>query len=60
MARPVSIQDGKRRNMYVSDADYKALQALGGSNASLGIRKLIEEQAKWKTTQHCTPLLPSE
>lgn len=60
MARPVSILDGKRRNIYISEADYKAMLAAGNGNASAGLRTIIQEQAKWKNTQHCTPSLPSE
>lgn len=50
MARPKTLKDGKRRNIYISDADYKRLQALGNANASAGIRELL----KCKTTKQST------
>ncbi len=50
MARPKTLKEGKRRNIYVADADYKALQLAGGGNASEGIRELL----KCKNSKRCT------
>ncbi|NMG56516.1 hypothetical protein [Aromatoleum aromaticum] len=36
--RPAEMQGGKRRNVYLDDESWRKAQALGGGNASDGIR----------------------
>ena len=45
MPRPVSVPGGKRRNVYLSDAQVLQLKLIGGT-ASNGIRVLLEKEAK--------------
>lgn len=40
------MPSGRRRNIYIDDADYFFLQQLGGDNASQGIRTAIEKLKK--------------
>ncbi len=40
--RPPQMNDGKRRNVYMSDADNAYLKNLGNGNVSEGLRIVIE------------------
>lgn len=41
--RPKLFNDGKRRNIYMSDADWQFLTELGSGNASQGLRVAIDK-----------------
>ena len=40
--RPAEMLGGKRRNPYLSDADWGLAKKIGGGSASEGIRKALE------------------
>lgn len=44
--RPSQMDDGKRRNVYMSDRDAKYLKELGGGNLSEGIRIAVTAHRK--------------
>lgn len=41
--RPEQMQDGKRRNVYMSESDAEYLRSVGDGNISSGIRRLIND-----------------